>query len=65
LIEDAGVRAFREKLELTGVGYGTSPPQIRADVKRIRNKLTGEGILNKKGGYGVKAAIFNAKRGTL
>jgi len=41
------------------------PPQIRADVKRIRNKLTGEGILNKKGGYGVKAAIFNAKRGTL
>ena len=37
------------------------PPRINADMERIKNKLKAAGILNNRGGYGVKANILNAE----
>ena len=59
-MEDPAVKAFKERLNSTWIGYGISP-QIKANMDRIRRKLIGGGILNKEGGYGAKAAIMNAE----
>ena len=47
-------------MSTTGVSL-TLPPQIKADLNKIKNKLKAAGILNEKGGYGVKNELLPAQ----
>jgi len=56
---DPAVKSLHNTLENSGIKYGL-PPQIKANITKIKNKLAGVGILNKKGSYGTRLGLLNA-----
>ncbi len=60
LIESPVAIGVRKSLEGVGLGYSI-PPQINADLNKIRERLKTGGVLNAAGQHGVKTPLLNAE----
>ena len=59
MIDNPVTTGLRKTLTTTGMGFDL-PPQVRADLEKIKKKLKGSGIMNEKGKYGTNYRIINA-----